>query len=150
MTCYYLEFAREFYLASSMLSFVSFVILRYHRCRNVSIIGSHRGLANDFTSYLACYFHILFVLPSWKKYFSKVDCGEFSVWKHLLEDIIRVLLLVSKVPRTYYSVLKSVSYFLPEQVAYCSQNEEYLLIFGSFITLHFGELCHFYFWTGKN
>lgn len=59
-----------------------------------------------------------------EKYFSKIDCGKFSVWERSLEDETRVLLLVNK-PKAYYSVLKSVGFFLPKQAVYCGQNENF-------------------------
>lgn len=75
----------------------------------VSLVLPHWRLANDFTS---CCLNILFVLPASKRnIFSKIDCGKFSVWKHLLEQIVSVLLLVSNKPRAHYSVLKSVGFF---------------------------------------
>lgn len=65
-------------------------------------------LANDFTSFCL---NILFVLPASKRnIFLKLIVVKFSVWKHLLEQIVSVLLVCNK-PRAYYSVLKSLGGF---------------------------------------
>ena len=80
---------------------------RHHGCGSGRPQLPHWGLANDF--YWLPFKHLICPSCLKEEYFSKLDCGKFSVWKHLPRED-RVLLVVSNRPRAYYSVLKSVGF----------------------------------------
>lgn len=83
------------------------------RCGKAGRLHPHPGSVQLLFKHLICPYCL------GEKYFSKIDSAEFSVWKHLLEEKIRVL-LVNK-PRAYCSVLKSAGFFF-------YQNKQYTVV----------------------